>query len=116
MATATTAQTQYIQAPNNTTFAYRRLGPHNVIPLVLHIHFRANMDFWDPLLIDTLIAQGRPVILFDQSGVGKSSGRIATTYQAWVANVSSGAYRDWIDKNYSSRGDNAQAAMETSPA
>ncbi|KAK3660024.1 hypothetical protein LTR56_000950 [Elasticomyces elasticus] len=87
MATATTAPTQYIQAPNNTTFAYRRLGPHNVIPLVLHIHFRANMDFWDPLLIDTLIAQGHPVIIFDQSGVGKSSGHIATTYQAWAENV-----------------------------
>ena len=36
--------------------------------------------------------------------------------QPWVANVSSGAYRDWIDKNYSGRGDTAQAAMETSPA
>ncbi|KAK5693318.1 hypothetical protein LTR17_025101 [Elasticomyces elasticus] len=87
MATTITAQTEYIKAANGTTFAYRRLGPQNAIPLVMHIHFRANMDFWDPLLIDTLIAQGRPVILFDQSGVGKSSGRIATTYQAWAANV-----------------------------
>ncbi|KAK5728153.1 hypothetical protein LTR17_012162 [Elasticomyces elasticus] len=87
MATATTAQTQYVQATNGITFAYRRLGPHNAIPLVLHIHFRANMDFWDPLLIDTLIAQGQSVIIFDQSGVGKSSGQIATTYQAWAKNV-----------------------------
>ncbi|KAK4949527.1 hypothetical protein LTR10_012145 [Elasticomyces elasticus] len=87
MATTKTAQTEYIQASNGITFAYRRLGPHNAIPLVLHIHFRANMDFWDPLLIDTLTAQGRPVILFDQSGVGKSSGTIATNYQAWANNV-----------------------------
>ncbi|KAK5726854.1 hypothetical protein LTR15_002744 [Elasticomyces elasticus] len=87
MATAITAQTEYIKAANGITFAYRRLGPHNAIPLVMHIHFRANMDFWDPLLIDTLIAQGRPVIIFDQSGVGRSSGQIATNYQTWAANV-----------------------------
>ncbi|KAK3062408.1 hypothetical protein LTR53_019383, partial [Teratosphaeriaceae sp. CCFEE 6253] len=44
------------------------------------------MDFWDPLLIDTLATQ-RPVILFDQAGVGKSDGEVATDYKGWAANV-----------------------------
>ncbi|TKA80640.1 hypothetical protein B0A55_01853 [Friedmanniomyces simplex] len=55
MATQTTARTHYIQIPNAVTFAYRPLGPAHGIPLLLHIHFRANMDFWDPLLFDTLV-------------------------------------------------------------
>jgi len=36
------------------------------------------MDSWDPLLTDAL-AQGRPVILFDNAGVGLSSGDAPTT-------------------------------------
>jgi pimeloyl-ACP methyl ester carboxylesterase len=36
------------------------------------------MDSWDPLLTDAL-AQARPVILFDNAGVGLSSGDAPTT-------------------------------------
>ena len=36
-------------------------------------HFRGNMDDWDPLLIDRLAAE-RGVILFDNTGVGLTSG------------------------------------------
>lgn len=88
MSTLQTAPTQYIKAENGTTFAYRRLGPihSKVTPLVLHIHFRANMDFWDPLLINSL-AQHRPVIIFDNSGVGRSTGEIPTTYQGWAEHL-----------------------------
>lgn len=88
MSTLQTTPTQYVKADNGITFAYRRLGPKNskAIPLVLHIHFRANMDFWDPLLINNL-AQYRPVIIFDNSGVGRSTGEIPTTYQGWAENV-----------------------------
>lgn len=49
----------------------------------MHIHFRANMDYWDPLLINALAA-ARPVILFDQAGVGRSSGEVPLTYQGWA--------------------------------
>jgi pimeloyl-ACP methyl ester carboxylesterase len=88
MSTLQTAPTQYIKADDGTTFAYRRIGPINtkVTSLVLHIHFRANMDSWDPLLINSL-AQHRPVIIFDNSGVGRSTGEIPTTYQGWAENL-----------------------------
>ncbi len=44
------------------------------------------MDFWDPLLINALAAS-RPVIIFDQSGVGRSSGDVSTTFEAWADNI-----------------------------
>jgi pimeloyl-ACP methyl ester carboxylesterase len=44
------------------------------------------MDYWDPLLINTLGA-ARPVILFDQAGVGRSTGEIPLTYQGWAEDV-----------------------------
>ena len=34
------------------------------------------MDYWDPLLINS-IAKARPVILFDNAGVGQSTGSVA---------------------------------------
>ena len=79
------APTQYITASNGTKFAYRHVGPalNTSTPLVMHIHFRGNMDYWDPLLLSTL-ASTRPVILFDQAGVGRSSGTVPTTMQGWA--------------------------------
>ncbi|KAF7191301.1 2-hydroxy-6-oxo-6-phenylhexa-2,4-dienoate hydrolase [Pseudocercospora fuligena] len=89
MATQETADTKYITAGNGVKFAYRVLGHHDktsILPLFMHIHFRANMDFWDPLLVNN-IAYHRPVVIFDQAGIGKSSGNVATTYQGWADNV-----------------------------
>ncbi|KAK0285234.1 hypothetical protein LTR35_005436 [Friedmanniomyces endolithicus] len=92
MATQTTARTLYITTQTGQINAYRRLGPVHGIPLVMHIHYRANMDFWDSLLIDTLAAT-RPVILFDQPGVGHSLlanpglDQIPLTFQGWADNV-----------------------------
>jgi pimeloyl-ACP methyl ester carboxylesterase len=54
-------------------FAYRRLGPERGIPLVLLQHFRGNMDNWDPAVVDGFAAD-RPVILFDNRGIGRSEG------------------------------------------
>ncbi|KAH6683457.1 Alpha/Beta hydrolase protein [Halenospora varia] len=85
MATHETAVTQYIDV-NGIKLAYRRLGLDTGIPLVMHIHFRANMDFWDPALINAL-AKSRPIILFDNSGIGKSGGEIPTTLHGWALNV-----------------------------
>ncbi|MCJ1388362.1 hypothetical protein MMC18_001208 [Xylographa bjoerkii] len=83
MATQQTAPTQYIKTTSGTTFAYRQLGSSQGIPLVMHIHFRGTMDFWDPLLINALAAT-RPVIIFDPAGVGRSSGKIPLTFQGWA--------------------------------
>lgn len=85
MSTQQTAVTQHIEA-NGNLLAYRRLGPATGVPLVLHIHFRGNMDFWDPALINPLAAK-RPVIIFDNSGVGKSSGKVPNTFAGWAENV-----------------------------
>ncbi|MFE2106364.1 alpha/beta fold hydrolase [Kitasatospora sp. NPDC059463] len=43
------------------------------VPLVLLMHFRGNLDNWDPALVDAL-ARGRRVIAFDNAGVGGTSG------------------------------------------
>ncbi|KAJ7369009.1 Alpha/Beta hydrolase protein [Mycena albidolilacea] len=82
---AQTAPTLYIRASNSVTYAYRTINPTNStsLPLLMHIHFRANMDFWDPLLLNALAAS-RPVIIFDQCGVGRSSGAVPPTYQGWA--------------------------------
>ncbi|WP_431816556.1 alpha/beta fold hydrolase [Gordonia jacobaea] len=55
---------------------YRRTGrsSHTVPPLVLLQHFRGNLDYWDPLLLDTLAAD-RDVITVDLHGVGGSGGQ-----------------------------------------
>jgi len=36
-------------------------------------HFRGNMDNWDPAVVDGLAVE-RPIILFDNRGIGRSSG------------------------------------------
>jgi len=55
--------------------AYRRFGNPSatVPPLVLLQHFRGNLDYWDPALLDVLAAD-REVIIVDLHGVGGSSG------------------------------------------
>ncbi len=51
----------------------------------MHGFFRSNMDFWDPALVDALAA-ARPVILFDQAGVGRTTGgAVATTFHGWAS-------------------------------
>lgn len=57
------------------TIAYRRFGSpsSSVPPLVLLQHFRGNLDYWDPALLDVLAAD-REVITVDLPGVGGSSG------------------------------------------
>ena len=56
-------------------YAYRRFGKAGGAPpiLLLH-HYVGTMDWWDPALTDGL-ATSREVILFDNRGVGLSSGQ-----------------------------------------
>jgi pimeloyl-ACP methyl ester carboxylesterase len=69
----------YLEAPNKVVsgangidYTYRELGDR-AVPLVLLQHFRGNLDYWDPALIDAL-ASSRPVVTFDNAGIGGSTG------------------------------------------
>ena len=66
-------ETRHVTGTSGVTYAYRQLGPEGFRPLVLLQHFRGNLDNWDPALIDTLAAR-RQVIVFDNAGVGGSTG------------------------------------------
>lgn len=43
-------------------------------------------DFWDPLLLNS-IAAAREIVIFDNAGVGRSSGEVPTTFQGWADDV-----------------------------
>lgn len=81
MSTQQTAKTQFIDI-NGIQVAYRLFGSSNGIPLLFNQHFRGTMDHWDPLLINSL-AKSRPILLFDNYGVGKSSGDVPDTFAEW---------------------------------
>lgn len=70
-------ESSYIEA-EGIRFAYRKFGRETGIPLLLFIHFRGTMENWDPNMIGVL-AESRPIILFDNAGVGESSGVTPTT-------------------------------------
>jgi len=75
----TQSTTSYARAPNKfvnaagTRFAYRELGPHGGVPLVLLNHWGAVLDNFDPRIVDGL-AQKRRVIAIDYRGIGLSGG------------------------------------------
>jgi pimeloyl-ACP methyl ester carboxylesterase len=70
--THNTAVTQLVEG-DGLRYAYRALGPAGGVPLVLCHRFRGTMDDWDPAVVDALAAEQR-VILFDNAGVGLSTG------------------------------------------
>jgi pimeloyl-ACP methyl ester carboxylesterase len=78
--------TSYAEAPTRTitaggaTYAYRELGPKGGIPVVFFVHLAANLDNWDPRIVDP-IAKNRHVITFDQRGVGASTGKVPDTIE-----------------------------------
>jgi pimeloyl-ACP methyl ester carboxylesterase len=73
-----TAPTRFAEA-NGIRFAYRRFGKTGTVPLVMNLHFRGTMDHWDPAITDGL-ARYREVILFDNAGVGASSGKTPANF------------------------------------
>lgn len=85
MSTYETAKTQFIDV-KDVKFAYRHFGAASGIPLMFNIHFRGTMDHWDPALINP-IAATCPVILIDNSGVGRSGGEIPESYTGWAQNM-----------------------------
>ena len=82
-----TIVTAYKDAPARTitaggvTYAYRELGPKGGIPVVFFVHLAANLDNWDPRIVDP-IAKGHHVITFDNRGVGASSGQVPDSIEA----------------------------------
>jgi pimeloyl-ACP methyl ester carboxylesterase len=78
-----TARNRTIEASNGVTYAYRCFGERSTDtpPLVLLQHFRGNLDNWDPALVDALAAS-REVVLFDNAGVGGSTGSTPRTVTA----------------------------------
>jgi len=82
----------YGQAPTQllnvggTRFAYRRLGVKTGVPVIFLHHFGANLDDWDPRVIDGIAAH-RPVVAFDNRGMGASEGRVPTTVEAMAADA-----------------------------
>jgi pimeloyl-ACP methyl ester carboxylesterase len=76
--TAETTPTRFV-AVGEVRFAYRTLGIG--APLVLLQRFRGTMDDWDPALL-TLLASQRRVIVFDNTGVGATSGATPASTRA----------------------------------
>ncbi|KAI8940308.1 hypothetical protein NX059_004004 [Plenodomus lindquistii] len=77
---AQVAETQYVNI-NGSKLAYRRFGKRHGNPVVYMTHFRGVMDKTDPLLFN-YIAQYREVILFDNTGVGRSEGVIPSAVES----------------------------------
>jgi pimeloyl-ACP methyl ester carboxylesterase len=68
------APTQFIQT-SKEKYAYRRFGTKSKTPLLLLQHFTGTLDNWDPLVTDGL-AKSHDVILFENAGVGRSTGKV----------------------------------------
>lgn len=73
--TLETTPTKHIEA-NGVKFSYRALGPKIGTPLIFLQHFTGTMDSWDPSVVNS-IAQSRPVIVFNNRGVGATDGVVA---------------------------------------
>jgi len=84
-ASNTTAPTQLLRV-KSATYAYRRFGGGPGLPLLCLQHFMGTLDNWDPAVTDPL-ASGREVILFDNAGIGKSTGEVPTTVAGMAAHA-----------------------------
>jgi pimeloyl-ACP methyl ester carboxylesterase len=80
---ATAAPTQFLEA-GGIRFAYRRFGTPGAPPLVFTHHFMGNLENFDPAITDAL-APGREIILFDNAGVGRTTGTAPDTIDGMAA-------------------------------
>jgi pimeloyl-ACP methyl ester carboxylesterase len=80
-----TAPTHFVEA-NGIRFAYRRFGKTGGVPIVMNVHFRGTMDHWDPAVTDGL-AKHHDVILFDNAGIGASSGETPASVPAMATDA-----------------------------
>jgi pimeloyl-ACP methyl ester carboxylesterase len=75
-----TAPTLFLQVKAQE-YAYRRFGGGPNLPLLFLQHFTGTLDNWDPAVTDPL-ASGRDVVLFDNAGVGRSTGKVPESVSA----------------------------------
>jgi pimeloyl-ACP methyl ester carboxylesterase len=75
---SSSARTQFLEVKGGERYAYRRFGGGSGLPLLLLQHFTGTLDNWDPALTDALAGE-RELILFDNVGIGRSSGAVPTT-------------------------------------
>lgn len=80
-----TAPTQFHQV-GSETYAYRRFGSGSSPPLLFLQHFMGTLDNWDFSVTDPLASQSE-VILFDNAGVGRSSGKVPLTVTGMAKHV-----------------------------
>src|SRR6202165_1192755 len=85
--THNTALTEFIEA-DGTRFAYRRFGNPIGTPMVLLQHFMGNLDNYDPAITEAL-AMAREVILTDNAGVGRSTGKAPQTVAGMALDAAS---------------------------
>ena len=78
---AITAPTQFLQT-NKEKYAYRRFGKKSKYPLLFMQHFTGTLDNWDPAVTDALAAN-HDIILFDNAGVGGSTGKCLRQWRGW---------------------------------
>lgn len=64
-----------------TKFAFRELGPEAGVPVIFFNHLAAELDRWDPRVVDGIAAKHR-VIVFDNRGIGGSEGSTPDTVEA----------------------------------
>ena len=75
------APTEFLTA-GNQKYAYRRFGSGSQPPLLCLQHFTGTLDNWDPAVIDAFAQRGE-VILFENAGIGRSTGTVPETVAAW---------------------------------
>lgn len=76
----TTVPTQFISA-DGVSFAYREYGQQNGgTPVIFLNHLAAVLDNWDPRIIDGIAAKHH-VVIFDNRGVGASTGEPAKSIE-----------------------------------
>lgn len=87
-----TARTSWASVPTetivagDTSLAYRRLGPDSGVPVVLLNHWGANLDNFDPPIVEGLAAD-RSVYALDYRGIGASGGTAPRTVAATAQDV-----------------------------
>jgi pimeloyl-ACP methyl ester carboxylesterase len=84
-ASNTTAPTKFIDTKLEK-YAYRRFGSGAGLPLLCLQHFTGTLDNWDPAVTDSL-ALGRDTILFENAGLGRSTGEVPESMSGMAAHA-----------------------------
>ena len=80
-----TAPTQFMET-RLEKYAHRRFGSGAGLPLLCLQHFTGTLDNWDPAVTDPL-ASGREVILFENAGLGRSTGEVSDNMSGMAAHA-----------------------------